>query len=107
MDERRCGICDAGVMPYERQALAGIVFARRYACGGCGTRFDLATRFGEAVLLGLFGTILGVIALQPASRFASASDRTWILVIAVLQLVAGIVVVVRSRQRARLHPPLS
>lgn len=107
MDERRCGICDTRLMPYERQTFAGILFVRRYACGECGTRFDLATGFGEVVLLGLTGTIFGVVALSPASRFASASDRTWILVIVALQLIAGIVAVVRSRRRARLHPPLS
>src|SRR5262249_37674665 len=104
--DRRCAACEGVLSVYERFTFMGAPFVHRYRCA-CGTRFDVLTPFGEVLCIGLALGLPAVVALLPASKFASAGDRTWILALLVVQAVVFVVLAVRSRRRAKANPLVS
>ena len=103
--DRKCGVCDARIVPFEAPRLVGIPVVHRYRCS-CGSKFDVLTSFGRAFLVAITVLIVGLVALLPASKFASPSDRTEILVVLVgLQVPVVAWLVWRSAKNDRRHAP--
>lgn len=98
--DRTCATCEGVLSVYERKAF----LVDRYRCSGCGTKFDLTTSSGEALLL-LAGVGLPlVVALAPDRKFARADDRWGIVAFLLAQAAVFVFFVVRSRRRAKRNP---
>ena len=104
--DRRCSVCNGVTSLKERYSVLGVPFVYRYRCSDCGAKMDLFSKPGEwAMALFAVGMPI-VLALLPARRFKSESDRHWILVFVVVQAIVIAIVIVRDRRSRRRNPPL-
>jgi len=100
---RRCAY-GGFISPFQVQTLAGIPCVHRYRCG-CTTKFDIVTGVGRFLLAAINFAIGAALLLVPKEKFASSSDRMWILIVIIgVQIPLVAFFLFRSAQNARRYP---
>jgi hypothetical protein len=104
--DRRCSKCHGVSSIYERYSVLFVPFVYRYRCRDCGTKMDLYSTIGDWAMALVAIGLPTLVALLPAGKFESQSDRWWALVFLAVQGIIILAVVVRGRGRSRANPPL-